>query len=153
MKASLELLYSSYKRFGGKFKRFSLLFLFCFDLLILLKLEKRFTYKFYSYNRTKNLGACLYSDSCVSKIFSASPSFSSFTMSWHLDVLTRYSKNLLSDKILSRTVGRLLNLPTTILSSAYHFWVTLSTDKSFMKGIMSRPNMSIASGSPWVVHS
>ena len=63
------------------------------------------------------------------------------------------AKNLPSDTILSRTVRRLLNLPTTFPSSAYHFWVTLSGDKSFMRGIMARPNMAIAGGSPWVVPS
>ena len=63
------------------------------------------------------------------------------------------AKNLPSDKITSRTVRRLFNLPTAFPSSAYHFWVTLSTDKSFKRGIMARPYMVIASGSPWVVPS
>ena len=60
-------------------------------------------------------------------------------MSWHLDAFTWYPKSLPSDTILSRTVRRWLNLPTAFPSSAYHFWVTSSTDKNFMRGIMARP--------------
>ena len=63
------------------------------------------------------------------------------------------AKNLPSDTLLSRTVRRLLNLPTAFPSSADHFWVTLSTDKSFLRGIMARPYLAIASGSTWVVPS
>ena len=63
------------------------------------------------------------------------------------------AENLHSDTILSRMVRRLLNLPTAFPSSAYHFWVTSSTDKSLMRGIMARPYKAIASGSPWVVPS
>ena len=74
-------------------------------------------------------------------------------MSWHLDAFTWLPKNLPSDTILSRTVRRLLNLSTAFPSSAYHFWVNLSTEKSFMRGNMTRPNMAIASGSPRVVPS
>ena len=63
------------------------------------------------------------------------------------------AKNLLSVTILSRTIRKLLNLLTAFPSSAYHLWVTLSTDKTFMRGIMARLYMAIASGSPWVVPS
>ena len=62
------------------------------------------------------------------------------------------AKKLPSDTILSRTVRRLLYLPAAFPSSAYHFWVTLSTD-NFLRGIMARPYMALASGSPWVVPS
>ena len=68
-------------------------------------------------------------------------------MSWHLDDLTWYPKNLHNDTILSRTVRWLLNLQTAFPSSVYHFWVTLSADKSFMRDIMTRPYMAVASGS------
>ena len=46
------------------------------------------------------------------------------------------------------------NLTTVFPSSAYHFWVTLSIDNSFMRGIMARtPFMVTASGSSWVRES
>ena len=63
------------------------------------------------------------------------------------------AKIFFSDTILSRMVRGLLKLPTAFPSSAYHFWITLSADKSFMRGITARPYMAIASGSPWVVPS
>ena len=37
--------------------------------------------------------------------------------------------------ILRRTVRRFFNLPTALPLSVYHFWVTLSTDNIFMRGI------------------
>ena len=60
-------------------------------------------------------------------------------------------KKLPGDTILSRTVRKLLNLPAGCPSSAYHLWVTLSSDITFMRGILAKPYTALASGSPWFV--
>ena len=55
--------------------------------------------------------------------------------------------------MLSRSLRRLVKLPTAFPSSAYHFCVRMLSLTSFIKGKMASPYNAIANGSPCVVPS